>query len=251
MQHELYESMRDLEDVHWWFTARRQILKKVLDAYAPPIENRRVLELGCGSGGNLELLGQYGELYAMELDDHAREYANRRGLCVVQKGSLPDDIPFNNIQFDMICLFDVLEHVENDIGTLKALSKLLSPEGVIIVTVPAYDFLWCDHDTLHFHQRRYTRSQLAALARVAGLKVAYSSYFNCLLFPLIAGVRFLEKLTNKKGSDMKMPTLWLNKLLKKVFSSERYLLPGLKYPFGVSVLEILKKGTELKPITSA
>lgn len=240
MRQEIYTTMRDLEEVHWWFIARRAILKKILDAYAPPVENRRVLEVGCGSGGNLELLSHYGELHAMEIDDAAREFANKRNVCEVRKGSLPDNIPFDT-QFDMICLFDVLEHIENDVGTLKALNRLLAPDGVIIVTVPAYDFLWCDHDTLHFHQRRYTRRQLSALARVAGLRVAYSSYFNCLLFPLIAGVRFFERLTNKKGSDMKMPARWINKLLKSIFSSERYLLPGLRYPFGVSLLEVLKK----------
>lgn len=240
--------MRDLEDVHWWFSARREILKKVLDTYAPTIGNRRVLEVGCGSGGNLDLLSHYGELHAMELDDGARKFANKRNLCEVRKGCLPDHIPFD-LQFDMICLFDVLEHIENDIGTLKALNKLITPDGVIIVTVPAYDFLWCDHDTLHFHQRRYTRAQLAALARVAGLKVAYSSYFNFLLFPLIASIRFLEKLAQRKGSDMKMPVRWVNNLLKRIFSSERYLLPGLKYPFGVSVINVLKKSPGLNPVT--
>lgn len=171
IQQEIYETEGNLEDTNRW--SRREILKKTLDVYAPPIENPCILEVGYASDGNLELLSHYGEPYDTKTDNSTGEFIDLR---IIQEVSLSDNRLFDN-QFDIICLFDVLEYVENDIGTLKALNKLLTQEGVIIVTMPAYNILWI-HDTPRLHQRRYTPSQLAALARTAGLKVAGNSHFS-------------------------------------------------------------------------
>lgn len=174
VQQKIYETTGNPEDAHWW--SRCETLKKTLDIYAPPIENPCILEANYASDGNLELLSYFGELPDTGADNGIEEFAHKCNLYSIREESLPDSRLFN-IQFDIICLFDVLEHVENDIGALKALNKLLTQEGVIIVTAPAYNMLWV-RDAPRLHQRRYTPSQLAALARTAGLKVADNSHFS-------------------------------------------------------------------------
>ena len=238
MQREAYSQMYHNEDRHWWSVSRRIIVQKVLDCYLPDRDPRSILEVGCGSGGNLELLSKYGDLCAMELDDDAREMAKRRGICLVEKGSLPDNIPFTET-FDMICMLDVLEHIDDDMRTLREIRKKLKPRGKLLLTVPAYGFLWSAHDVALAHKRRYRKNQLMQLVKLSGLKIVYTTYFNTFLFPIIAVAKFLNRALGKKGgADLKMPSFFMNDLLKIIFSSERIFIPGISLPIGVSILLI-------------
>lgn len=229
------------EDHHWWFVARRRIVQKVLDSYLPDAEKRRILEVGCGSGGNLELLSTYGTLYAMELDDYARELANTRGACLVEKGSMPDNIPFLET-FDLICMLDVLEHIEDDVKALREIGNKLNPSGKLLLTVPAFEFLWSAHDVALAHKRRYGKKQLIELLGTAGFKTVYSTYFNSFLFPVIAATRFFNHVMGTKdGTDVKMPSCAVNALLTKMLSSEKLFMPGMSLPVGVSLLFVAEK----------
>ena len=240
MERESYNDMYIHEDVHWWFTARRSILQKVLNQHCRYNNPKNILEVGCGSGGNLQMLKEYGDLFAMELDDNTREVANRRNICNVKKGVLPNDIPFDD-RFDLICIFDVLEHIDDDLATLKSLRKKLNQKGTLFITVPAYMFLWSAHDEANHHKRRYTRKQLIDIVSESGLSVTYTSYFNTILFPIIATVRIINSILNKKtGSDVNLPSKAVNNLLKKIFSFEKTLLPTISFPFGVSIILIAK-----------
>ncbi len=229
------------EDTHWWFVARRRIVKKILDRYLGREAPANILELGCGTGGNLQMLSQYGTLCAMELDDRARHMANSRHVCPVVKGRLPDDIPFSQ-GFDLLCMLDVLEHIDDDLGALQSLRKLCNHNGLVVITVPAYGFLWSAHDVACHHKRRYTKSHLAELVTNAGYKVKYATYFNTLLFPVIAIIRLMNKLTGRNGgSDARLPPESLNRILTGIFSFERALLPTLSLPVGVSILLLAEK----------
>jgi len=229
-----------MESRHWWFVARRKIIAKILNSCLPP-QPRSILEIGCGTGGNLELLSCYGTLFGMEMDEAALALAKSKEICPVEQGALPGGIPFSQ-QFDLICLFDVLEHISEDLAALQSIHSRLSPNGTVLLTVPAYAFLWSDHDVQLHHKRRYTRQELATLFEKAGFTVRYTTYFNTFLFPVIALVRGVNKLLKCSGGTVvAMPPPLLNKLLLNIFACERFLLPAVSLPFGVSLLLLAER----------
>lgn len=237
MKREAYQEMFDVEDRHWWFVARRKIIRKILDSCFDD-HARSILEIGCGTGGNLALLSGYGTVHGVELDEEGLSLANSRKICQVKKGALPDSIPFKQA-FDLICLLDVLEHIADDQTALQAAKSKLTPGGKILITVPAYNFLWSAHDVELHHKRRYNKKELTALLRKTGFTVQYSTYFNTFLFPLIAAARIGNKLFKRtEGTDVTMPTGMINSALTHIFAGERAFLPGFSLPFGVSILAL-------------
>lgn len=242
MEPNIYTLMAALEENHWWFAARRAIAEKIIKQLDLP-PDARILEAGCGTGGNLSMLSRYGQVQAMELDDLARQMANAKGITQVVSGELPNKVPFQPKQFDLIALLDVLEHVEDDCNTLKILGSLLKPGGVLLISVPAFPFLWSAHDDVHHHKRRYLLGELNSKLGNASLEVVYASYFNTLLFPLIFGARLLGKLRSSKreSGDLTMPNPLINRLLFAIFSSERFVLGRWPMPFGVSAMAIARK----------
>lgn len=243
MEPGIYTLMAALEEKHWWFAARRTIAENIIRQLGLP-PGAKILEAGCGTGGNLAMLSRYGQVYGMELDDHAREMANAKRITQVLPGRLPDKVPYQQERFDLIALLDVLEHIEDDRGTLEALGTLLKPGGHLLISVPAFAFLWSAHDEVHYHKRRYVLGELKSKLENAGLEVTYASYFNTVLFPLISAARLLGKLrTNKRGNgDLTMPSPLINRLLFAIFSSERLVLGRWSLPFGVSAMAIARKG---------
>jgi SAM-dependent methyltransferase len=243
MEAEVFQRMAEQEARHWWFRARRRILLGLIRKYAVSTSSAemRILEAGSGTGGNLGMLSELGSVSAFELDKTACEIARVRGF-EVQQGKLPTEHPFTGERFDLIVLFDVLEHVEADQDSLKALAGLLQPGGHLIMTVPAFPFLWSGHDEKHHHFRRYRRPGLRAQLQMAGLEVRRISYFNSFLFPAIALVRCIKKLMRSKHSDEEaIPPAPVNRLLEILFSSERFLLPFINFPFGVSLFAICRR----------
>lgn len=239
MKPEIYEEMAFLQDHHWWFVARRQVLAAVIEELhlSPGAE---ILEIGCGTGGNLRMLGRFGRLQAIECDDYARAIANALGLCPVLAGGLPDDLPVKEHSFDLICLLDVLEHIEDDGQALVQLRRLLKPTGRLLLTMPAYSWLWSTHDEAHHHFRRYTSGIIRRRAAEAALTVSRLGYFNSILFLLIAGIRAFRKIGyGSECSDTAMPSRPLNLLLAKIFGLERHIVRYMLFPFGTSVLAVL------------
>jgi len=231
--------MAELEDKHWWFVGRRQIIQSTLNGLGLP-KQANILDAGCGTGGNMQLLSHFGTVKAMEMDDNAREHANRRKLGEVLAGHLPDAIPYPANSFDLIVLLDVLEHIEDDRASLKALKKCLLADGRILLTVPAFQMLWGPHDELHHHKRRYTAKQLRQTAKSVGLEIEYISYFNTWLFPLIAAARLFQRNKKIDNADLSLPPRLINACLSHLFSSEHLFIPRVSLPFGVSLLAVLK-----------
>lgn len=247
MRPEVYREMAAVQESHWWFAARRRVLRSVIGGLALPPQ-AQILEIGCGTGANLAMLSAFGRLSAMEYDDHARAIAANLGICPIFSGGLPEPIPaaLDDGHFDLVCLLDVLEHIDDDSAGLARAKRLLKPSGRMLVTVPAYAWLWSAHDDAHHHRRRYTFGLLRQRARESGLTVARLGYFNCLLFPLIAAIRAAKKLAGRgqgreglEGSDAAMPSAWLNALLSAAFGLERYVVRRTLFPFGTSVMAIL------------
>ncbi len=241
MRAELYLEMARVQDRHWWFVARRRILDRVIAGMGLPA-GAHILEIGCGPGGNLAMLSGHGHLQALETDRQARQMATDLGICPVLSGALPGPLPFPPASFDLVCLLDVLEHIEDHQAALLAVGRLLKPDGRVLVTVPAYAWLWSSHDEAHHHKRRYTAATLGRVARAARLDPVRLGYFNTLLFPLIAFLRSVRSLIGAaSNNDSALPRPWLNRLLTRVFALESRVLPRATFPFGTSLLAVLKK----------
>ena len=240
MEPKLYQQMMEVEDQHWWFSARRMILNEVITRLNLS-KSIDILEAGCGTGGNLAMLSKHGKVYGMELDETARYYATQRRLGNLKGGRLPDEIPFGDKTFDLIVVLDVLEHLDEDLATLKALYLRLKPEGILLITVPAYAWLWSQQDILLHHKRRYLLGELSHLVKCAGYQVQFTSYFNTLLFLFIAIIRFLQRVLNKGGNETEMPSFLLNTVLRFIFACERHIIGKIPFPFGVSILLVAQK----------
>jgi len=247
MERQVYDQMRLVEQDHWWFAARREILASEI-ARLPLPKSAEVLEVGCGAGGNLEMMARFGDVSAVEPDAASREWAARRSRARVWDGLLPDGLPDFGRSFDLVGAFDVVEHVSEDGPTLRALHNALKPGGFLVATVPAYPWMWSEHDERHHHKRRYDAPTFRRLAEEAGLIVRRNTYFNTLLFPLIATARLASSAvgSGSSGGDA-LPRPWINRLLKGLFASERRLLRFADLPFGVSILMIAQRPAQQTP----
>jgi SAM-dependent methyltransferase len=243
LEREIYLALAEVEDQHWWFRARRAIATRVLQGIELPA-NAAILEAGSGTGGNLAMLAQFGHLFAMELNPEARALSDRRSIAKAEEGMLPDRIPFGRQQFDLITAFDVLEHIEPDLETLVALRARLAAGGKLLLTVPAFGFLWSPHDESHHHKRRYRLAPLVRLVEHAGYRIILANYCNFWLFPIVAAARLLDRCKGvryQNVAQLSIPPAPFNRLLEAVFASERYLHEVVRLPFGVSIILLAQR----------
>ncbi len=242
MEAGVYDEMGAVEDSHWWFVSRRRIVQALLARLDVPA-GAEVLEIGAGTGGNLAMLSEIGRLTAVEMSEHARSIATVKTSVKILSGQLPDGLPLFDNAFDLVVLLDVLEHVDQDAESLCEIFGLLNPGGYVLLTVPAFQSLWSQHDEVHHHCRRYRRAPFQALLRRAGFEVVYLSYFNTWLFPPIAAVRLLQSAHRPAEHTTvgQTPPPLINALLEAVFSSERHLIGRMTLPFGVSLLAVARR----------
>ena len=235
-----YAGMAAIEDRHWWFVARRQIIAALIDRMHLP-GNARILEAGCGTGGNLGMLARYGQVEAFEFDDDARALSAAKGVCPVDFGALPDRVDVSGAPYDLIAMLDVLEHVDQDVASLETLAGMLADDGRLLLTVPAVPALWSSHDELHHHKRRYTRDGLAEVCSSAGLEVETISYFNSLLFPLALAQRIAAKVTGSRQPIDALPSAPVNAALQTIFAAERHMLGRMGFPIGLSLYAVARR----------
>lgn len=235
MDRAVFDRMAEIDNEHWWFAARRDIIAGLIERQTKHARPMRILEVGCGTGSNLALLQRYGHVDAIEPDDAARALAASRSGLPIRGGLLPDGVRLDDGAYDLIVLLDVLEHIPDDQGTLQALRSKLAAGGRLIVTVPAAPWMWSAHDLAHHHQRRYTAKTLTRAFQAAGFQVRYCSHFNTLLFPLIAAARIAGRVLRRGGGDDAIPPKPLNRMLRTLFGAERHLVGRAALPFGVSL----------------
>ena len=238
MERIVYDRMAELDSRHWWYRARREILARVIEQKAKPPAGARILEIGCGTGHNLEMLGRYGTVDAVEMDEAAREVASARLGRPARMAMLPALDGVERGAYDLVALLDVLEHVDEDRASLASIAQRLKPGGRILLTVPAHPWMWSAHDEVNHHKRRYTRKGFRSVMAEAGLEVELLSYFNSLLFPVAAAARLAGRLTGKEDSDDKLPPAPVNKAFEFLFGLERYAIGRMPFSPGVSLVAV-------------
>jgi 2-polyprenyl-3-methyl-5-hydroxy-6-metoxy-1,4-benzoquinol methylase len=244
MNLEAYLMMAELEEEHWWFSGKRAIASDIIHQFHLP-QQAKILDIGCGTGGNLSMLSQYGQVMGIESNELSRRIAQQKhaNKFEIHPGTMPGDLHlFANQTFDLICLFDVLEHIEQEIDTLKSIQRVMKPDARLFITVPAYCWLWSIQDHIHQHKRRYHATSLRKAGLNAGLFPERISYYNTLLAPLGIIARLLDKLfKNKKSTGMKLPNQFINTAFYQILTSERYLLRKINLLFGMSLIAVFRK----------
>jgi len=241
MERAVYDRMAELDQQHWWFTARRRILAEVIRRVVRPPKGADILEIGCGTGHNLDMLGTFGRVEGSEYDDHARAIAAERIGRPVTKVCLPDLTAYDEGRFDLIALLDVLEHVDADAATLKSILSRLKPGGALLLTVPINPWMWSAHDVSHHHKRRYRPREIKAMLRAAGFDIQLCSPFNTLLYPAVAAARIAGKAMGRDKADDEMPGKAVNSVLDTVFGMEAGLIGRVPMPFGVSLVAVARR----------
>jgi SAM-dependent methyltransferase len=231
-----------VEDRHWWYRGRRRVLERTISRLQLP-SPARILDAGCGSGRNMVELARHGEVSGIELSATSVEAARRRGAGEVVEGSVLA-MPFADDSFDLAVCLDVIEHMEDDRGALRELRRVLAPGGALLVTVPAYQWLWSGHDEINHHHRRYNRDLLLEAARDAGWSCTFATYFNSLLLPVAIMLRVLDRLHTKateSSLDLWVPPAPMNWLLQQPLNAEAAAIGrGRPIPAGLSLLAVLR-----------
>ena len=238
MDRVVYDRMAAHDSTHWWYRARRDILRDYIRRYARLPSDARILEIGCGTGHNLPMLAGFGEVDAIEIDAHARAIASERLGKPVCDAPLPELPGVERGAYDMVAVLDVVEHIADDVAALRAMATLLKPGGVILIAVPAHRWMWSAHDIVNHHHRRYSKRTLRAAIERAGLGPRRMRWFNSLLFPLAAAARVAGRLTGRDDSDDSPPPGPVNALFERVFRLERYLVGRVPLTPGLSIVTL-------------
>lgn len=240
--------MFELEKEYWWFVARRHLLATTLKRLVATQGTHRILDLGAGTGGNQQVLEAFGQTFGCDISPTAVRYAQRNGVARLALCDL-ESLCYASESFDLITALDILEHLPDDLRGLSEIHAICRPGGYLVVMVPAYGFLWSEHDEALHHVRRYTAWELRNKMTLAGFEVVRSTYFITTFFFPILAYRILQNIFKRsvypKTTYVRLPG-WLNRLLVVMLRLEQFLLRWVNLPFGVSVLCVGQKRGHLQ-----
>ena len=243
MEQHTYSIMYEVEGKHWWFTGRRHIIAGFVERACRDLGKvrPRILDVGCGTGANLQMLSRFGVAEGVDVSVAALDFCRARGLAEVKQGAA-ESLPYEDAAFDLVTGLDVVEHLDDDIAGLKEMRRVLRPGGRAVLFVPAFMFLWGVQDDISHHRRRYTLPDLKSKLREAGLTVERATYANLTFFaPILIG-RLLMRLSGwRPASENNITISALNGLLGRIFSVESWWLRRLNFPFGVSIVCVAKR----------
>lgn len=230
---------------HWWYRGRRRVIAAQLERLDLPRDGT-VLDAGCGSGRQMDELARWGRVAGFDLNELGVEHARARGHADVRRAQV-EDIPWPDESFDLITCLDVMEHTPDDVASLRELRRVARPGATLLVTVPAYQFLWSSHDVANQHYRRYRRPQLLAAGSAAGWEPVTTSYFNSILLAPAAAVRLLERLRRRPRpaprSQLEMTPPALDRVLQLPMRLEAAAIGrGLRLPAGLSLMAVFQRG---------
>ena len=242
MEKQQYDILFRLEESHWWYLGMQRMVDALLTRYLDRNRTHRVLDAGCGTGGMSSHLQQLGAVVGLDLADEALALCRRRDLPSLVRGSV-EQLPFASQSFDLVVSLDVIYHmaVGNDTLALEEFHRVLRPGGLLVIRVPAYNWLHGAHDVAVHTRHRYSRRELASKLRAVGFRIRKLTHVNSFLFPVAALKRLLEGSSHSFCSDLEMPPPLLNRALLGVLSLEAALLPLLSLPWGLSVMAVATK----------
>ncbi len=243
MQQHTYSIMYEVEGKHWWFVGRRRIISAFVESICRETGKLkpRILDVGCGTGANLQMLSQFGAAEGVDVSTEALEFCRARGISQVQQGAA-ESLPYEDASFDLVTGLDVVEHLDDDVAGLREMHRILRPRGRALVFVPAFMFLWGVQDDISHHRRRYTIPELKQRFEAAGLTVERATYANITFFlPILVG-RALMRLTGlRPASENNVNIGMLNGLLGRILGAEGWWVKRLNFPFGVSIVCVARR----------
>lgn len=252
MDQAYYKAYYHLERKHWWFLVRKKIIAERIRTLLHRPSNIKSLNVGAATGATSDMLAEFGSVMSIEYDAACTEFAKTYMTTTIEQGSILE-LPFEANQYDLVAALDVIEHVEDHQLAVQELWRVCKPGGHIAITVPAYAFLWSEHDVINHHFRRYTRNELTSLFQHLPGKLSYQTYYNSFLFLPIAAYRLLMNGWKKwRGNSSKSEVKydyevlgtggWINTVLSGIFHLDYYLLKaGIRFPAGVSIMIFFQK----------
>src|SRR5690349_3029237 len=237
MQH-TYPILFRVEQSHWWYIGRRRIIASFVADIVSRVKDRRprILDVGCGTGANLLLLSQYGAAEGVDVSEDALAFCRERGLEKVKLGAA-EELPYEDGTFDLVTALDVVEHLDDDLGGLREMRRVLRPGGRVLLFVPTFMFLWGLQDDVSNHRRRYRLPELRRVLEQAGFEIERMTYANITFFMPILMMRQLMRVTGiKTDSENNINVSALNGVLGRLFGAESWFLKRMNLPFGVSGL---------------
>jgi SAM-dependent methyltransferase len=238
MQQHTYSIMYEVEGSHWWFVGRRRIIMSFVERICLEmnIPRPRILDVGCGTGANLEMLARFGEAEGVDVSSEALAFCRARGLEKVRQGAA-EELPYEDGTFDIVTGLDVVEHLDDDIAGLREMRRVLKPGGRALIFVPAFNFLWGVQDDISHHRRRYTLKGLHRAVSEAGFEVERATYANISFFaPILAGRTLMRVTGLRPASENNINVSALNGILGRILSAESFWLRRMNFPFGVSAI---------------
>ncbi len=240
MKKYLYEDLFSLEEKHWWHRSKRAIVQKFIRIYNTT-KNPKILDIGCGTGKNMEELLNFGSVYGLDSSPEALKFCKKRGLKNLILGSA-EKTHLKKDTFNIITLLDVLEHTDDN-KTLQEVYRILKNDGLIIITVPAYSWLWSNWDVVLHHQRRYTTRSLSEVLKKNNFKTIKISYmYSFLVLPILI-IRTVKSLLSKKdySSDFKLSSPLINILMSKLANIESFFIERTSVFAGTSIVVVAEK----------
>ena len=248
MQQEYYAEYYEYENYNWWFVSRRRIICALLKKFLPlSSENRTILDAGCGTGINLAMLAEFGHVIGADSSEEAIKFCALRNEKEVRLAQL-QELPFDSGSFDLVTALDVLEHIEDDYKAVAELARVCKIGGNVLITVPVFPWLWCEHDEINHHVRRYEPKRINALLEQNGLSVVHRSYMNSFLLPVALVWRWRKQFMRFFSSDPDIARAdnmhhnpWINMLLTAIFSFEKPFVKSVGLPIGLSLVILVRK----------
>ena len=243
MQQHTYSIMYEVEEHHWWFAGRRRIIASFVERICRELnrDEPRILDVGCGTGANLEMLVQFGKAEGVDVSPDALAFCRERGLQDVRQ-SEAERLPYDAETFDLVTGLDVVEHLDDDVGGLREMRRVLRPGGYALLFVPAFMFLWGVQDDISHHRRRYTLASLQRVVREAGFEIERATYANITFFaPVLLGRLLMRATGFRPASENNLTVNALNGLLGHILGAESSILRHMNLPFGVSAICLARR----------
>lgn len=241
-----FDLMFEIEERHWWYRGRRELVRDALARHAPAHRPLAILDVACATGMSFRFLSDFGDVRGIDISEETIELCGRRGIDRIVRGDAMA-LPFTGASFDAVLALDAFEHFEDDVAAMREVARVLRPGGLLVATVPAFMSLWSPHDDAYHHVRRYRRPQFCQRLRSAGLQLVRSSYSSLALFAPVWLLRRWRRLTQGDGevdptSDFAVGLPWpLDPLAAAITRTEVALEKRVDLPFGVSLLAVARR----------